>query len=939
MLAVACGSAVRLASITDALWGEQPPISATGIVHTYISRIRQALGSVHGRLLTLEGAGYQLNVGPDELDLLAFRRLVRDARAGAGDPVRACEVYEHALDLWRGELLANVAGLSDHPAVVALVAEHAQALLGYADAAIACGWYERVPPRLRPLAAVSPLDEPLQSRLMMGLAGSGRQAEALAVYEQVRHQLDEELGVLPGPALRAAHAKVMRQETGPVSASPGQLPAGQLPVFQLPAAPADFTGRAEPLARLVGAVAPGEIGVPIAVLSGPPGAGKTSLALHAAHTMRASFPDGQLWVHLAGTSARPRDPGEVLGEFLRALGVAGPAIPLDVSERMVCFRSRLAGRRVLVVADDTASAAQVRPLLPGTAGCALIVTSRSRLEDLDAAELIPLDVMTGQDAAALLTRLVGAERVAAERDAAVSLVQACGALPLAMRIAGAKLAARPLWSLSLMVRKLTGEHERLGELESGDLSVRASISSSYESLPEGVRRGFRLLALLGSADFAEWAVGALLGCDGREAAVVVEELAGRSLLTPLGADAAGEPRYRLHDLIRDFAAERLAAEEPDSAVTHALRRLLDGWLQLTMTAAAKLPPEPFFPPLPAELPGVVPASEAARLSADPGAWFTAERTGLGSAVELACQHGWLQLACQLAAQQRAYQHLQHRHDDIISQWQVVADCADQAGDADTARYARVRVGAAMVQVGLAADAVTIFDQCIADDMHGDAEVLSSALEWRANCAWDMNDFAGARSAAERGVAVAQRAGYRLGECSTLSVLSTAYASLGLHEDAVAAGEAARRIADALGNATCELVTLINLAATCNLSEQHERAVAVSLRALKLSEKLGDIYDEALCYGMLGDAYLGLGRYQEAATVLLHALPIFRSHRSRRFHAVCLLKLGYTYEAMGSPEAIGYLEESIRLFTDLRLPSKAGQASQALTRCRTALPAR
>ncbi|HXL91209.1 MAG TPA: BTAD domain-containing putative transcriptional regulator [Streptosporangiaceae bacterium] len=933
LLAVACGSAVRLDTIIDALWGDKPPVSATVIVQTYISRLRQALGALRGTLLTLEGAGYRLNVGPEELDLLAFRRLIADARAGAGDPAHACQVYEQALDLWRGEPLVDIAALRTHPAVVALAAEHTQAVLDYADAAMACGRHERVLPQLRQLAAASPLDELSQSRLMIALAGSGRQAEALAVHEEVRHRLDEELGVFPGSALRAAHAKVLHQDTG--LAAPSE---SELPLFQLPAAPADFTGRAEPLARLISAVAPRQVGVPIAVLSGPPGAGKTSLALQAAHTLRDRFPDGQLWVHLAGTSARPRDPGEVLGEFLRALGIAGPAIPLDISERTVCYRSRLAGRRIVVVADDAASAAQVRPLLPGTAGCALIVTSRSRLEGLDAAELIPLDVMTEQDAGALLTRLVGAERVAAERDAATSLVQACGALPLAMRIAGAKVAARPLWSLSLMVRKLTGEHERLGELESGDLSVRASIGSSYESLPERVRRGFRLLALLGSGDFAEWTVGALIGCDGREAAAMVEELTSRSLLTPLGADVTGEPRYRLHDLLRDFAAERLGAEEPGSEVTSALRRLLDGWLQLAMTAAAKLPPEPYFPPLPTEQPDVVPAAEAARLTADPGAWFTAERNSLIGVVEQACQLGWLELASHLAAQQRPYQHLQHRHDDAIRQWGVIADCATQAGNAEMACYARVRVGASLVQCGMAADAAAILDECISDNVNSKVEVLSSALEWRATSAWDMNDFTGARSAAERGVAVSQRAGYRLGECGNLIILSTALASLGLHEDAVAAGEAARAIAEELGIATCEPLILIILAGTCNLSDQHERAVRVSLRALELSEKLGDVSGEALAYGMLGDAYLGLGRYEEAAAVLLRALPIFRSHSSRRFHAVCLLKLGYTYEAMGSTEAISYLEESLRLFTELRLPRKADEARQALDRCRIALPA-
>jgi tetratricopeptide (TPR) repeat protein len=447
-----------------------------------------------------------------------------------------------------------------------------------------------------------------------------------------------------------------------------------------------------------------------------------------------------------------------------------------------------------------------------------------------------------------------------------------------------------------------------------------------------------LLALLGSGDFAEWTVGALVGCDGREAAEMVEELTGRSLLTPLGADATGEPRYRLHDLLRDYAAERLGAEEPGSAVTQALRRVLDGWLQLAMAAAAKLPPEPFFPPLHMELPYVVPAAEVKRLTADPGAWFTAERNSLIGVVEQACQLGWLELACRLAAQQRPYQHLQHRHDDAIREWGVIADCAVQAGDVKMACYARVRVGAALVQCGMAADAVAILDECIADNVNSDVEVLSSALEWRAHSAADLDDLATARSAAEFGVAVSRRAGYRLGECGNLGLLGEILAILGLYEDAVTASEASCAIAEELGIGTCELVTQLNLAWVGVLSDQHEHAVSVSLRALELSKKLGDSCAEALANGMLGDAYRGLGRNQEAASVLLHALPIFRRYSSRRFHAVCLLKLGYTYEAMSSPEAIAYLEESLRLFTEIRQPRKADEARQALDRCRIALAA-
>ena len=934
LLALAHGAPMRIEPIVDALWAQSPPVSAAAIVQTYVSRLRRVLDvgdpEAKSRLMR-DATGYWLHVANDELDLCVFRRLVDDARQyqQAGEVGRACIAYEHALGLWRREPLADIDILSNHPSVIALADEHARVVLEYAEAAESSGRHEQALVHLRTLVARNPLDEAAQSRLIIALAGSSRQVEALEVFESLRRHLDIELGARPSPALRDAHAKVLRQQIG-IPQGLSETQQSWMPLFQLPAALADFTGRATETIRLIDAITPCQVGVPLAVVSGPPGAGKTSLALHAAHTLRAQFPDGQLWVHLAGTASRPRDPGEVLGEMLRAMGVHGSAIPRDLPERAMCYRSRLAGHRILVVADDVGSAAQVRPLLPGTGGCALIATSRLRMEDLDGAAQIHLDVMTAQDATELLTRLIGEDRVVGERVAADRLVQACGALPLAIRIAGAKLAARPLWSLSTMTRKIASADTRLGELESGGLSVRASISSSYESLPERARRAFRLLALLGPADFAEWVVGALL--DDLDAADVLDELTSRSLITALGADVTGEPRYRLHDLLRDFAAERLAEES--TGVYPAVARLIGGWLQLATTASGHLPHEPYFPALhsPQKL-FIVPTEVAGRLTEDASAWFTAERINLGTAVEQACQLGWLELARQLAAQQRAFQYLQHRHDDLMHLWRVIADHAERVGDIRTARYARIRVGASMVECGQAADAIDILDLCIVECDQDDAETLAFALEWRATCAGDLDDFGAARDAAECGAAVARRAGSRLGECNNLGILSSALAHLGRPDEAVIAGESSLAIAEDLEVPTSALYAMANLARTYTLIDQHERAVVLCLRGIELSSKLGDACGKALAYGLLGDAYQGLGRYQDAATVLLEALPIFRRHSSRKFHAVCLLKLGYAHEAMGSSEAVGYLEESLQIFTELRLPRKADQARQVLDRIR------
>jgi DNA-binding SARP family transcriptional activator len=372
LLILADGAPVSRDAAAEILWGDQPPPSAAGILHTYISRLRSLLGT---QALKRDSSGYRLRLTAGQLDLHAFRDLVSQARQAAG-PEDACRFYQDALALWRGGPLEDVPALHRHPKLTALRGEHAAAVGEFAEITVALGHHEKALPHLTTLAVSGPLDERSHAAFMIALAGSGQQARALHVYEDLRRRLDRELGVLPGPDLRAAHARVLRQEI--------TAPAGnhRRPPFQLPAAPADFTGRRAELDRLARALTtPGDHpGVPVMAICGPPGIGKTALALCAAHQARGRFPDGQLWVQLSGASARPRDPGEALGEMLRDLGVPGPAIPDSATERAVALRSVLAGRKVMVVADDAASAAQVRPLLPGGSGCALLVTSRMQLD-------------------------------------------------------------------------------------------------------------------------------------------------------------------------------------------------------------------------------------------------------------------------------------------------------------------------------------------------------------------------------------------------------------------------------------------------------------------------------------------------------------------------------------------------------------------------------
>jgi transcriptional regulator with XRE-family HTH domain len=431
--------------------------------------------------------------------------------------------------------------------------------------------------------------------------------------------------------------------------TPASVPDGAAPSL-LPLAVPDFTGREAEVAHVHGLLtAGGDQGpdaIVISAVAGKPGIGKTTLAVQVAHRLRTagSFPGGQLYVNLQGAQTQPKNPGDVLARFLRALGMDGTSIPDDLEERAEHYRTLLADRQMLVVLDNAANEAQVRPLLPGSPTCGVLVTSRRRLSGLEGARLLDLDVLPTAAAAELLARVAGPDRVAAEPAAAAAIVSSCGRLPLAIRIAGARLAARPGWSLVRLAERLADEHRRLDELAAGDLEVRASIALSYRALPGLERRVFRRLGLLEAPDFTAWVPAALLDLPPAQGEELLDRLADAQLLEIAGEDAAGQLRYRFHDLLRVYARERALADEQPADRTAALARALGGWLALAETIDRRLPSPSFGVahgatvrwPSPRTKVG---AENGAPLAADPLAWFEAERVALVTAVDQASGHG------------------------------------------------------------------------------------------------------------------------------------------------------------------------------------------------------------------------------------------------------------------------------------------------------------
>lgn len=576
------GRTATAAELIDALWGEEPPSQALAAVRTYASRLRKVLDP---DVLVSESGGYAIrSLGEGALDLAVAQELATEAEKarGVGDLCHAREVLGRALALWDGEVLAGVPGPYATSQRVRLEEWRLQLLESRLDMDLEQGCHAEAVSELTALTAAHPLRERLRELLMLALYRSGRQAEALAVYADTRRLLADELGVDPRPDLRDLQQRILQADPGLAEPpSPKPKPAA-VPVrpAQLPATVPDFTGRKAFVSELgdVLASADGRV-MAVSALAGIGGVGKTTLAVHVAHRARSAFPDGQLYVDLQGAGSRAAEPETVLGSFLRALGTADSAIPDSLAERAALYRSVLDGRRILVLLDNARDAAQVRPLLPGTEGCAALITSRVRMVDLAGAHLVDLDVMSPDEALALFTKIVGEERVGSERlgserKAALDVVAACGFLPLAIRIAASRLAARRTWTVSVLAAKLADERRRLDELQAGDLAVKATFELGYGALEPAQARAFRLLGLADGPDISLAAAAAVLDLGVEETEDLLESLVDTSLL-----ESAAPGRYRFHDLVRLYARACAERDEwPPGERGAALSRLLDFYL-------------------------------------------------------------------------------------------------------------------------------------------------------------------------------------------------------------------------------------------------------------------------------------------------------------------------------------------------------------------------
>ncbi|RSM69569.1 AfsR family transcriptional regulator [Actinoplanes sp. ATCC 53533] len=881
-LLVRAGQVVPADFLVGQVWQDRPPASARAALQVRILRLRRLLGDGDRPepMIVTRQSGYLFRLAdPDQLDITRFERLLVESRT-IEDPRRRSAGLHEALSLWRGPALVDIPSQALQELAVQLNESRLVALEQRIEADLRLGRHQDLVAELRGLTAEHPLREGFWAQLVLALAGSDQRAAALAAYDQVYRRLSSELGVEPGPALRASHLAVLRE--GATPETPDAAPVtgrtvAPVPALLPPDVP-DFTGRERQLAELRtvlnGPDRPAAA-LPIAGIAGMGGIGKTALAVHLTHRLAASYPDGQLFVNLRGAEAAALDPSDVLLRFLRALGMESRAVPADPVERAGLYRSLLADRRILVVLDNAVSEAQVRPLLPGVATCAVLITSRARLTGLEGARWIELDVLEPDEAVRFLGRVTDERRIAAQPGDAAEIVRLCGRLPLAVRVAGARLTARPSWTLAHLAGRLGNERSRLDQLTSGDLGVRASLALSYDGLDERARRLFRLLGPFDILEFPEWMAPALLGCPHDDAVASVESLVDAQLLTIAGTDPSGQSHYRFHDLVRLYARDRAEAEDDAGVRAGAFERGLGAWLAHAERMARRVPG-----PCYAAIHGDAPRTPVDEITGiEPLAWFDAERAGLMSAVHQACDLGLHELAFDLAGCLEKYFDLR----GMYVEWDAVNK--------------------------------HVMSVCrAAGNLRGEAVMLRGLIEVST---WNSGDSAGEamdhlHSDARRLLEMFTEIGDARGTADAAVQYSWALAARGEHGQAVETATRSLRLAEGAGHLGGQARAHVALAVAHAEHLRFDTVIEHLTEALQLTRNLDNPRYEATVQQFLGIAYNAVDDLDAGERALTASLSISRRYRDDYTETLTMLGLARLYAKRGDARAAAAAETALAM---------------------------
>ncbi|GAB3655273.1 AfsR/SARP family transcriptional regulator [Glycomyces tarimensis] len=936
------GRQLTVDQLIEVAWAGSPPPSAAASIQVHLHRLRRNIGDA-GHIVR-GAAGYQITVTPDEFDAMRFTELTARARREreSGHAETALGTVRRALSLWRGEPYDGIARSSLIAAAAdRLAARRFSALREMHELSLDLGRHAEVLSSLSELAGEHPYDEHLGALLMLALYRAGRQTDALAVFRGTRAQMVDQLGVEPGATLRRMHEAVLRSDerladvatgslgatwvsVGPIAAESGERPS-EVP-RELPRPPYPFTGRDAEL-RALDRLADGSGPAPLAVITGMGGIGKTALAVHWAHRAADRFPDGQLYIDLRGHGdAPPLRPIEALGTMLSSLGVPPAHIPLDADQAAARLRTRTGGRRMLIVLDNAADADQVRPLLPGGAGSMVVVTSRRRIGGLIAwhgGTSLTLGPLADLDARDLVARLVAVPAAAAEE-----LADLCGRLPLALRIAAANLSEGPRPDVASYIARLAGD-DRLGSLQivgsADDAAVRAVFESSYRAMPHDARRLFRLLGTIPGPDITAEAAASLAGTGADAAERALDRLVGAHLV-----ERHRPGRYRLHDLLGLYAAERAETEDSRADIDTAVERLLKWYLHRADACRGRLYPSFFHLPLPErrETPIEMDAATA-------GAWLKAEHKNLLAVVLHAADHGPRRISWLLNDVLRGYMWLGVHGADGLRAGRAALAAARAEGDLAGQTVAELSLVTALLRSNRPQDAIDHGLRAV--ELASEADLLPCRAAAQQNIAHACASLGRLREAiahAEAAELAYRELGKAEGRCAALTMLAVAHNHLGEVDTAIGHLEEALELAVEHGKFTFEASLRANLALAHLLRGDLDEARSYIDEVLAARSDGGGIGHNSAHLTLAARIHLASGRDGEALKFATRAVESHGAFSDHRVESNALSALAAVRDALGEHrEAVGHYDRALELIGDdgayYRVEATCGRAAALL----------
>ncbi len=964
---------VTIERLIDYLWDEDPPRTARSVIQVQISHLRRAFPD----LIETTSGGYLARLHPDRVDLHRFRGLVRDGKK-ADTPGDAVALWDMALGCWRGMPFSGVG--SDtlwYTVVEPLLEERWAARIAWAESAFALGRHEEIVTRLTPLVREEPLRERLQYLLIAALHRSGQRATALTVFDDTRTHLAEELGIDPSPEVRELYQEILRDTDGArrvpeqrQGASPAQPATGEDDASgdrtaefasrnDLPRDIRDFTGRERSLRELLLAGQRGEDGTEraeIAVITGPGGAGKTTLAVHAAHQLAERFPDGQLFIDLYGYTVdqEPLTAKSALGSLLRAVGVDAESIPESEEERSALWRAMLDGRRILVVLDNVINYAQVNPLLPASSGSLTLVTTRHDLPGLSGARYVSLGMFGEKSSLRLFRTVLGTERVEHEEEHALRVMRLCGGLPLALRIVVGRMLTRPRWTFEHVAQRLSEHRRTFQELRVDGQNVEVVFELSYQSLNGTQRRTFLLLGMMIGSTVDLHGAAALLDRDPPDTDDLLQELVSVCLLDEPGVDL-----YRFHDLIGAYARQKSLTDMPEVEVESARNRLADHYLDMAHRAGPWLGPRVHDYDL--EMSGASRYRNELVSHAQAIAWFDKHQDNLASAVDYYAALGFEEQAWKLAdsiwrfyasighsellmsTQQKAFEVsrakgnergsavtliglgiaycLAGRFDDSLELLREARDILAGLGDHEGETRAIGNLGMVYERMGAFSEALSCLEK-IRDYAIDVGDRRTEAMQ-RGNVATMcliLGHYVQATEQCEAALAITSTEGPTASQVVALRVLGEIAVRRGDLDQGTSHLKESLQLALELGSPSDEIYTRNALAVAQRDVGDLGSALDSHLLALERSEESAQRSADAEILNELGTTYARARRYDEAHESFERALKLAQERKERFAEARALLELGVLPSGLEEPQTTcDRLATAYATFSELGVP--------------------